>query len=106
LSASTQQDRSRKPSFQHRDILGWTRSNRTEIEEDIHTLLVERPIVGPATTLGGRFPEWWCAVGHPIELAFGEEIFEGRLDFGRMMAANRQRRRGGAEHGHDLRCAR
>jgi hypothetical protein len=76
--------------FRHRDILGWTRSKRTEILKRIFTiLLVERPIVTPATTLGGRFPEWWCAVGHPIELAFGEEIFEGRLDFGRMMAANR-----------------
>jgi hypothetical protein len=76
--------------FRHRDVLGWTRSNRTEILKRIFTiLLVERPIVGPSTTLGGRFPEWWRAVGHPIELAFGEEIFEGRLDFGRMMAANR-----------------
>ena len=77
--------------FQHRDILGWTRSNRTEILKRIFTiLLVERPIASPATTLGGRFPEWWCAVGHPIELAFGEEIFVGSLDFGRMMAANRR----------------
>ena len=77
--------------FQHRDILGWTRSNRSEILKRIFTiLLVERPIASPATTLGGRFPEWWCAVGHPIELAFGEEIFEGSLDFGRMMAANRR----------------
>ena len=40
--------------------------------------------------MGGRFPVWWEAVGHPVELAFGEEIFVGSLDFGRMMAANRR----------------
>ena len=36
------------------------------------------------------FQVWWEAVGQPVELAFGEEVFVGSLDFGRMMAANRR----------------